>query len=242
MMTKTKTLATLLLCTACAASALAHTRQLNDEPSDQPASSPYSLREGWGVEAAVDMSNMLPYGLKASETFPKGRTHGISVGLTKRFSPQITIRARLNWENGIGLFRNNRLEWMVPLDPETMLSTNIDEGGCLFPYMDVLVSVPNFFAGYDPKRRWDVQIIPRAGMVINRHNNSTSPLLGMGCGFDYRLSRRVHAFADFTYEATTTDFVIGIPGAGTGMTVATGHNKILALHAGVHVDLGRLGR
>lgn len=237
MMTKNKTLATLLLCMVCASSALAQTHELNGASSAQPVKNSYSLREGWGVEAAVDMSNMLPYGLKASETFPKGRTHGISVGLTKRFSPEITIRARLNWENGIGLFRNKRLEWVVPLDPVTHLSTNMDEGGCVFPYMDVLVSLPNFFGGYNPERRWDVQIIPRAGMVINRHNNSLSPLLGMGCGFDYRLTRRVYAFTDFTYEATTTDFVIGIPGAGTGMMVPTGHNKILALHAGVRIGL-----
>lgn len=205
-----------------------------------------SWAEGWFVEAGLDMTNHLPYGVQKGGGFNKGRTHGVAVGLGKRFSPEIALRARVNWENGLPLMANNKLEWVSPVDPDTHLSTNGDNGGCVFPYIDALVSLPALFAAHDATRRWDVQFIPRMGLGINVASGSWSPLLGMGLGASYRVAPRVDLYADYMYEAITTDFVLGeegkhngVPGAGTGMLVPAGHNKMLPLNVGVRIRLGK---
>lgn len=196
-----------------------------------------SWREGWFVEAGLGMTNHLPYGVPKSGAFAKGRTHGINVALGKRFSPEIALRARLDWQNGISFLGNNKLEWVGPVDPQTLLSTNADGGGCLFPYVDAMVSLPAFFAGHDAARRWDVQVIPRMGLGINCATGSWSPLLGLGLGGSYRVAPRVDLYADYVYETITTDFVRDIPSAGTGMLVPSGHNKMLPLNVGVRIRL-----
>lgn len=205
-----------------------------------------SWTEGWFVEAGLDMTNHLPYGVPKDHAFAKGRTHGVAVGLGKRFSPEIAIRARVDWENGLPFLGNNKLEWVAPVDEATLLSTNEDGGGCLFPYADVLVSLPALFANRDAERRWDVLFIPRMGLGINVATGSWSPLLGLGLGASYRVAPRVDLYADYVYEAITTDFVLGeegkhngVPGAGTGMLVPAGHNKMLPLNVGVRIRLGK---
>lgn len=206
--------------------------------TEAPCAHLASLRQGWFVEAGLDMTNHLPYGLPRDGAFAKGRTHGINVGFGKRFSPDIALRARFEWENGFSLFRNKRLEWVGPVDKSTLLSTNMDGGGCFFPYVDVLVSLPSLIAGHDAARRWDVQFAPRMGLGGNLATDSWSPLLGLGLGANYRVARHAEVYADFVYEAITTDFVRDIPGAGTGMKVPIGHNKMLALNAGIRFNLG----
>lgn len=196
-------------------------------------------REGWFVEGGLGMTNHLPYGVPKEGAFAKGRTHGVSVALGKRFSPEIALRARLDWANGLSFLGNNKLEWVGPVDPQTHLSTNRDGGGCLFPSVDALVSLPTFFAGPDDERRWDVQFIPRMGLGINCATDSWSPLLGLGLGASYRVAPRVDLYADYVYEAITTDFVREVPGAGTGMKVPVGHNKMLPLNVGVRIELGK---
>lgn len=203
-----------------------------------------SLREGWFLEAGLDMTALKPYHYPFSETFPKGRTHGISVGFGKRFSPVISLRARFNWENG--LFRNKRLEWMTPIeiDPETGQYTSLsyDMGGSFLPYLDVVVSMPNFIAGYNPQRRWDLGLLARGGIANNRGQSSSSPLLGLGCSFNYKVAHRTHLYADLSYQAVTSEYLHKLPNASTGMKVPTAHNAMFVLHAGVQFDLGRLTR
>lgn len=196
----------------------------------------YSLREGWFVEAGLDMTVLNPYGFDFSETFPKGRSHGISAAFGKQFSPEIALRFRMNWENGLPLFRNKRLEWMAPIDPDTHMSTNMDGGGAMFLYMDVPISLARLI-DRNYCRRWDVLLTPRAGLGGNLAISSWSPYVGMGCGYTYRINRRVTLYSDLTYAGITSEFFSGVPGAGTGMSVSTGFNGIISLHAGVRVGL-----
>lgn len=233
-----KTLTTLLLGAvwAFAASAQAPSASAHETATRHS----FSLREGWFVEAGLDMTVLNPYNKAFSETFTKGRSEGISGAFGKRFSPEVALRFRMNWENGLPIFRNKRLEWIPPVDPENgYLSTNMDEGGALFLYMDVPVSLPNLIGHYRPERRWDVLLTPRAGLGSNVGLGSWSPYVGLGCGFTYDLTRRVGLYADLTYAGITSEFVSGVPGAGTGMSVSTGFNGIISLHAGVRVNLGK---
>lgn len=198
----------------------------------------HSLREGWFVEAGLDMTLDNPYGCDFSEVFPKGRTHGLNAAFGKMFSPGIGLRFRMNYENGLPLFRNKRLEWLGPVDAgNNNLSLNMDEGGAMFLYMDVLVSLPDLLTGHRPYRRWDVLLIPRAGLGSNLANSSWSPTVGMGCGCTYRVSRRATLYTDLTYSGITSEYFTDVPGSGTGMGVSTGFCGILSLHAGVRIEM-----
>lgn len=201
----------------------------------------FSLKEGWFLEAGLDMNMYNPYGLPFSEVFPKGRSHGIDVAFGKYFTPGIGVRARLNWENGLPLFENKRLEWLSPVGPNGL---NMDAGGCVWAYLDVLMSIPALCSYPAHNRRWDVLLIPRAGIGTNCYLGSLSPIVGMGTGFTYRLSRRIKLYADLSYQGITSEFFGDSAGnehvSGTGMEVPTGFNGILTLQAGVQVNIGRL--
>lgn len=239
-MTPTKIFALLLCCTSWACTAMAQGRA-RDAHLDKTAYAParaYSLREGWFAEAGLDMTVLNPYGFDFRETFPKGRSHGISAAIGKRFSPEVALRFRMNWENGLPLFRNKRLEWIPPVDADrNFLSTNMDHGGAMFLYMDVPISLARLADRCRCPRRWDVLLIPRAGLGGNLGISSWSPYVGMGCGYTYSLSRCVTLYSDLTYAGITSEFFSGVPGAGTGMGVSTGFNGIISLHAGVRVGL-----
>lgn len=226
--------------TACLAAALAVPAAAYSVAEGIPAPTTYSLSEGWFVEAGLDMTLYNPYSYDFREVFPNGRTHGLNVAFGKRFSPEIGLRFRMNYENGLPLFRNKRLAWLGPVDTaNNNLSINMDEGGAMFLYMDVLVSLPDLFTGHRWGRRWDVLFIPRAGLGGNLANHSWSPTVGLGCGYTYRVSRRATLYTDINYSGITSEYFTGVPNSCTGMGVSTGFNGIVSLHAGVRVDLGR---
>lgn len=201
----------------------------------------FSLKEGWFLEAGLDMNMINPYGLPFSEVFPKGRSHGVDVAFGKYFTPDVAIRARLNWENGLPLLENKRLEWLCPVGPN---GRNMDAGGCIWAYMDVMASIPSLCGYRNYNRRWDVLLVPRAGFGTNRYLHSLSPVVGMGAGFTYRLTPRVKLYADLNYQGITSEFFGDSAGdervSGTGMDVPTAFNGILTLQAGVQFNIGRL--
>ena len=70
-----------------------------------------TLWQNWFVQAGLDMSLQNPYQCNFSEVFPKGKTFGVDVALGKWFTPHVALRGKVNWENGLSIFKNNHLEW-----------------------------------------------------------------------------------------------------------------------------------
>lgn len=205
-----------------------------------------TIREGWFAEAGLDMTLYNVYNRDFSEAFSKGRTQGLTIGIGKRFSPEVSLRVRANWENGLSFMGNPKLEWISPINPATHLSTNVDNGGCLFTYLDVMVSLSALFGSRNRQRAWDILFIPRAGVGSNRGFDSWSPLVGMGMGYTHRISRRLKVYADLTYSGITSEFIsgdnsqgTGIPDTTTGMSTSIGFNGIMSFHAGLQIDLNK---
>lgn len=90
---------TLLIAAICSSAALAQSTQaegvcpdaVSAEPCRNEASTAsnvetvarcFSLKEGWFLEAGLDMNMINPYGLPFSEVFPKGRSHGVDVAFS----------------------------------------------------------------------------------------------------------------------------------------------------------------
>ena len=193
-----------------------------------------SFWSGGFVEAGLDMSLQCPYGKDLSQVFPKGKTFGMDVAMGKHFSPEIALRARLNWENGFPPFENKYLEWVGPPGRNGI---NMDKGGYVAAYMDVMLNVHNLFMGYDAGRKWHMVMFPRAGLVSNRAIKSASPMVGVGVGANYKLNERWSLYGDMAFQMTTSEFTGGV--GPTGMSVSTGFNGFVDCHIGVQWRLGK---
>lgn len=191
-----------------------------------------SFWKGWFVQAGLDMSLQCPYGKNLAHVFSKGRTFGLNAAVGKNFSPEVALRARLNWENGFPLFENKKLEWVAPPGANGI---NLDKGGYVAAYMDVLLDVKNLFCGYDAGRKWHVLVFPRAGLVSNLAIDSGSPMVGVGVGSTYRFHERWSVYGDMAFQMTTSEFTGGV--GITGMSVSTGFNAFVDFHLGVQFDL-----
>lgn len=186
--------------------------------------------QNWFVQAGVDMSLQNPYGCNFSDVFPKGKSFGVDVAVGKWFTPEVALRLKLNWENG--LLKNNHLEWIAPGGRNGI---NHDEGGYLLATGDVMFNVHNIFCGYDAQRKWCLSVYPRAGLIRNFAINSASPVVGLGVENSYRLTESISLYADVDYQVTTSESSAGM----TGMGVSAGSNGFFDLSIGVQIDLGR---
>lgn len=206
--------------------------QMNLGKSHQDA---YSVKmdglwQHWFIQAGLDMSLMNPYGCNFSNVFPKGQTFGVNVSLGKQFTPELAVRGRLYWENG--LMKNGSVEWVPPLDePEK----NYSKGGFGIASIDGLLNFTNVVAGYQPDRKWHTIGFVRAGLISQFYEGSASPL--MGCGFEetYQLNDKLSLFADLGYQVTTSES----SGGFTGMSAPTGNNGFFDIDLGVKISLGK---
>lgn len=183
----------------------------------------------WFVQAGLDMSLQNPYGCNFSKVIPKGMSFGLDAAVGKWFTPEVALRAKVNWENG--LVKNDRLEWIAPAGRN---GENYRKGGYVLMTADVLLNVHHIFFGYDEQRRWQLSAYPRAGLIHNFAIDSASPVVGVGIENTYRLNDRVSLFADVDYQATTSESSAG----HTGMGVSSGSNGFFDLSVGVQIDLG----
>jgi hypothetical protein len=193
-----------------------------------------SFWSNWYVQAGLDMSLQNPYGYNFSKVFPKGKTFGMNVATGKWFSPEVSLRLRVNWENGCPLMKNPDLEWVAPAGRNGI---NMDKGGYLAVYGDVPLSISNIFSGYKEGRKWNVLAFPRAGIINNLAIGNNSPMVGVGGGCVYRLNKKLGFYADMAYQMTTSDFMGDV--SGTGMTVSSGSNGLFDFHVGIQFDLGK---
>lgn len=224
---------TIFLLTAGLACASNHV-QAQEETSPKEPVTIGSFWEGWFVQAGLDMTLQTPYNKNLSKIFPKGKTFGLDVAIGKSFSPEIALRARLNWENGFPPFENGHLEWVGPPGRNGI---NMDKGGYVAAYMDVLLNVHNLFWGYDVERKFHVLAFPRAGLVSNRATDSASPMVGAGIGGTYKLNERWSLYGDVAFQMTTSEFTGGV--GSTGMSVSTGFNGFVDFHVGIQWNISK---
>lgn len=191
------------------------------------------LWDDWFVQLGLDMTLQNPYGKDFfGDVFPKGKTFGIDAAVGKWFTPEMALRFKINWENGIPLFRNHHLEWVGPAENP---DSNMDDGGILLFCLDMPISLKHIFMDYSPDEKWNCYVYPRAGLGCNLAIGSSSPMVGVGVGGSYRLNDKLSLYAESAYQLITSEFTGGV--SGTGMDVAAGSNGFLDFNVGVQVDL-----
>ena len=126
--------------------------------------------------------------------------------------PEIGVRGKFNWENGIGLFRNDHANWLAPFGRP---GENMDRGGYIALYGDMLLNLTNVFlplgdASLVPTidgRRWNISAYPRVGVNYNFGVSKGALLVGAGLLTTYRLNKRLSLYADAAYIMTGSGFV-----------------------------------
>lgn len=186
------------------------------------------LWSNWFVQAGLDMSLQNPYGYNFSGVFPNGKSYGINVAVGKWFTPDMAVRGKMNWENG--LIENKEITWVPPAeDPQS----NYRGGGYMVLTGEVLFNLSNIISGYDENRKWHVSVYPKAGLIKHFKIDSGSPLVGGGIENSYRLNSRLSLYADVDYQVTTSESSVN----STGKTA--GSNGFFRIEAGVQIDLGK---
>ena len=192
------------------------------------------LNRNWYVQTGIDISLQKPYSYEFSEAFKEGASWGLNVALGRWFTPEIGLRVRLNWENGIPLFGWNKANWIAPFyEP----GKNMKRGGYLIGNGDVQFDIHNIFFGYNPERRWNMQVFPRAGIAYNFGVSKGSPLIGVGIGNTFRVGqkRTTIIYADIVYNGVSSGFT-GHESTDTG--TGSGHNAFVDIDFGVQFNLG----
>lgn len=220
-----------LLFFICSFKAFAQTQREIDDESIVISN---SLKDNWFVEAGLDMTLQNVYSQDISKVFPRGKTFGVNAAIGKFFAPEVGLRVRVNWDNGIGLLSNDHLEWLDKGDYDS----NSKGGGFATAQLDVLFNLKNIFGDYSSDRKWDVFVFPRAGLGSNLAIGSLSPIVGGGFACSYKIKEGMSIFADLGYQAITSEAYGGV-GGGTGMSVKTGANGFMDVHAGVKWELGK---
>ncbi|CCX64955.1 pAP2 domain protein [Prevotella sp. CAG:1058] len=193
-----------------------------------------SFWTNWYVQVGLDMSLQNPYGRDFSDVFPNGKTFGINAALGRWFTPALGLRAKVNWENGIGLFENGHANWLAPFyEP----GKNMDRGGYMTVTGDIQVNIHNLFWGYEEERLWNLIVYPRAGIDYNFGVSKGSPLLGLGIQNTFRLDSRYLLYLDISYN--------GVSSGHTGVEKSTGigsnSNGFFVIECGVQFNLGNQG-
>jgi len=190
-----------------------------------------SFWSNWFVQAGLGMSLLNPYGANFSHVFPNGKTLGVNLGVGKWFTPEVGLRAGLNWQNG--LVGNKHLGWM---DPDDAPGQNHEKGGYGAAYVDVFFDLHNIICGYEADRFWNAIVFPRTGIDSNFATGSASPLVGVGTEQAFRLNDRLKLFVDVAYQVTTSEFMDSKSYTGTE---GSNSNGWLDFNIGLQLNLGK---
>lgn len=194
-----------------------------------------SFWSNWYVQTGLDMSLQNPYGCNFSKVFPNGKSFGLDIAAGKWFTPELSLRGKFNWENGVGLFRNNHANWLAPFHQG---GKNMDQGGYITVVGDIQFDINNLFIGYNVKRIWNIQIYPRAGIAYNFGSAKGAILLGAGIGNTFRINDNMKIYFDIDYQMVGSGFVgSGVKNTGTG----SNSNGFFDMNVGVQFNIGRHG-
>lgn len=188
------------------------------------------LWQNWYVQAGLDMSLQDPNGYPFfKEVFPNGKTFGIDVAVGKWFTPEIGLRVKFNWENGMGIFRNNHANWLAPMfEP----GENMHKGGYIYFVGDIQLDAHNILWGYKANRFWNLQIFPRAGVGYNFGSKKGTPIVAIGLGNTFRINDKLKIYFDVAYHGVSSGF-IPVP-TDTGSEF----NAFMDINVGLQINLG----
>ena len=198
-----------------------------EEHVDSNAVVTNSFWDNWYGQLGADMNLLFPTGHSAKDVFPNGKSFGVNVAVGKWFTPEFGGRFKVVWNNGI--LPNDHNTW---LQPYGVPGENHRKGGFLNYIWDVQVNMHNLLGDYNPQRKWDLVLAPRAGGWWDIGTSKGCPILGVGVINTYRLSDKWSLYVDTGYQ-----FVASINGVNSGTD--HGGNSFAEINVGVQYNLRR---
>lgn len=186
-----------------------------------------SFWDNWFVQVGADMILLFPVHHAVKNVFPNGKSLGVSIAVGKWFSPEFGGKFKINWNNGIIKEVNN-----IWYKPYGVKGGSYHEGGFVTFSGDMQLNLHNLFGVYQPKRKWNLIVGPRAGGWINVKEGKGGPILGVGLYNTYRLSDKWKLFADVNYT-----FVPSMNGVSSGTD--HGGNSYAEINIGVEMALSK---
>ncbi len=194
----------------------------------------------WFVQVGVDMSLANPAYTShwAKEVFPNGKSFGVNLAVGKWFSPEIALRGKIQWENGIidsdhqnqnRPHRNAGLKW-VPTH---------DGGGYAQVSADALLNLSNIICGYSETRFWNFIPFAGAGFFRAFDIHQYTPSLRTGIENTFRLGKRANIYLDLTYQWTTSYLTNNYGRSKGEASDPARHNGIFTMEVGATINLGK---
>lgn len=193
-------------------------------PVDSKAIVTNSFWDNWYAQVGVDMNLLFPSHHSIKDVFPNGKSFGVNVAVGKWFSPEFGGRFKVVWNNGI--LSNDYNTWLAPYG---IPGENHRQGGFLNFIWDVQVNMHNLIGTYDPNRKWNLIVAPRAGGYWDFGSTKGCPILGVGVINTYCISSKWSFFLDAGYH-----FVASINGVDSGKD--HGGNSFAEINVGVQYD------
>lgn len=188
--------------------------------------------DNWFAQAGLGMSLQNPYGTNFSNVFPNGNTLGINLGLGKWFTPEVGLRAGVNWQNGI--IKNDHAYYLASYeDPRGKL----DKRGFFSLYVDMFFNLHHIVEGYSENRKWNAIIFPRMGLATNFTSSySECPILGIGTEHTYAINDHLKLYADVAYQIITSGFH---DKKSKTPEIGISSNGFFDFNVGVQIELGK---
>jgi hypothetical protein len=198
-----------------------------EHPVDSNTVVTNSFWDNWYGEVGADMILLFPVDHPVKDVFPNGKSLGVSIAVGKWFSPEFGGKFKVNWNNVI--IRETHNIWYKPYG---VPGGSHDEGGFITFSGDMQINLHNLFGVYQPERKWNLSLAPRAGGWINVKEGKGGPILGVGLHNTYRLNEKWHLFGDVNYT-----FVPSLNGVSSGTD--HGGNSYAEVNVGVGMALSK---
>ena len=196
----------------------------------------------WFVQVGVDMSLANPAYTShwAGEVFPNGKSFGVNLAIGKWFSPEIALRGKIQWENGIIDSDHQNRNRAYGLNKGLKWVPTHDGGGYAQVSADAMLNLSNIISGYSETRFWNFIPFAGAGFLRAFDIRQYTPALRTGIENTWKLGKRANIYLDLTYTWTTYTFTAGEWGKATPTaTDPAKHHGILSAELGVGINLGK---
>lgn len=160
----------------------------------------YSFNSNWALGGDIALNQQFNRGAMSFGENWRGSTNiGMDIFLQKELTYWMNMRLRLGfpnfWEPRTGMEKDANGDWQNS-------ALYMDRHGSFS--FELLFSINNAIAGYDPDRRWSLYLMAGGGLAYSNNSDEAGVdygkvgvMVDAGLGFDYRVSDHSHLFLEY---------------------------------------------
>ena len=146
---------------------------------------------------------------------------GITIAMTKWFSPQIGMRTKIEGFRGMDVYTDNASSNTVRY---------------FHAHEDVLLNMSNLLRHYNAGRRYDAVVKAGVGMIRNFTENENAMVLNLGIVNTYRVARKWKVYVELSFDIAGDEFDNKF---GQSKNFIKQHDRWFSAEAGMVYELGQ---